>query len=591
MNNKNYLSIVGSTSILNLERLVKDNFDNSQKQQINGFFNIAGCLSNENPLFKCFILSNRSTSIFLQGFFYRIVNEKDIKTVLDSNSDSKLDDFLNKLNGSFIAVITNQERNEISIVTDTFSFEKVFYTISNGEINISSFIWPLIGVLQKPIINKDAIFDILCMGFPLHDSTILKDVFVCEPGTITTFNYVNKEICKRSYTVFHKDRYNQSVTQNKKDFLQISKNHFGYIESNFKSTSFGATMTGGNDTRVVLNSMLNNNIKPFCISGFHHIESRDSLRSAKICKHYDLPFKVINYSVGINEIIDDVIYLSNGYTNGTWMANIAKTARNNASVMYYGFSGDYLAGGNEFIYDSLNIDEIVELSLVKKSFFKEIHPVQLQQLFGQDDQKFRQRYFETFNQFRSLPIEDMVFMQEKNQKDFKRTSSFADGTRIGGPSILFFHDREIVDFYRSINPKLFRQQLLHHKLLANKLPFLGWMPSANKTELPAFVIPYLTRVIPENLLGKLHRIINSRPKRLFFNNKEELLNFINQEDAYRTSTKITDYLELGDLLMHIQKEGMTEHDATLLKMRIHDICLSIDKVFSMAQKHSNHVGI
>jgi hypothetical protein len=574
---KNFLSILGSTSLDFLNNSDAISPGSNPLELKNNLF-INGLLSNGNPLFESYCYSDDNTSLFLQGFFYRQIEINNFRYLLKLQSDAAIDNFFNSLNGAFIGIISNKGKKEIKIITDLFSFEKIFYTVTNGHFNFSSFLWPLIRLGPKPVINNEALIDILTFGFPLGSNTILENINVCEPGSVTTFSTECKKINSRIYTTFQKARLNHSIKQCKLDFTDISKSHFDYIKLKFGNANFGTTLTGGNDTRVVLNSLLNYGIQPFCISGYNLTESNDSLRSAKICRHYNLSFKAINYSTGINEIIDDVIDLSNGYTNGTWMANIMKNAKTHADVMYFGFSGDYLAGGNEFIYEKLKIDEIVELSLISKSFYKLLHPGFLVKLLGQDSHRLVQRYYQTFEPFKNLPVEDMVFMQEKNQKNFKRTSSFADGTRIGMPTVFFFHDREIVDFYRSINPRLYRQQLLHHKLMANRLPFLGWIPSANKTELPAFTIPYVSSLLPENFLLRVYRILKPLKTTIYFNSKSELLSYINDEKSYRLEVNINDYFDLDSLYLYSRKTGFTENDIVLLKMRMHDIILCIDRI-------------
>jgi asparagine synthetase B (glutamine-hydrolysing) len=514
----------------------------------------------EHPLYAAINIDNEYFTGFVHGIFY------DKPMIPYTFKGFQLASILNNLNGSFNGFLLNKKDNTILLFTDILGFDKI-YVKRKGNLTISSSIWPL---AKGEEINSDALTEHLTLGHSLHGKTLFKNVETIYPGYIYTYCKKGELKGKQNY---YKLSEGLTSSPNISQFAELVKQQQNYINSKNLPENIGMTLTGGNDTRVILNSLLRNSILPSCFVGFHTPGSTDHLRAEKIADHYKLPFYSLNYSYGFKEIIEEVVESSNGYTNGIWMGNLSKLAARHADLMYYGFSGDLLSGGNEFNFSRMNIDQIVETSLHYKTYYKQLNYKHIAALTGTDSQNFYEAYHATYNQYRDEKIDDAYFLQEKNERNHRRIASFADGTRLGPDFIYFYHDRRIIDFYKSMKKSQLNHQAMHHKLSFYKNKFLAWMPSANKTELPSFLIPYISRLVNEKMLRAITKY-KATPVFESVNCKEDLINFICSDYEELKESKLWQMIDL-DLLLKEHGGRFVIGDINGLKMRLWDAMISL----------------
>lgn len=528
-----------------------------------------------HPLYKRLFLKNNSRFFFLNGFFYDEINKKNLEKALEDLDVGKIEEikrFISSLNGSYNGFWIDHRKQEINIFTDIMGYDKIYYCTYNGSLFFSSFIWPLL-LLDEYQIDQIAIGEHLLLGHPLKNKTIFKNIDTIQPGRIERFDFKGKQLGYESFESFP-ERRNISKSDLIEDFFSRTKRHYDYIQSINPAAKFGSTLTGGNDTRVVLNSMFNNNITPYCTVGYHNIKSRDSNRAEKIAKHYGLNFDSINYSENFEKILLDTIEISNGYTNGIWMGNISLHASDKCNLLYNGFSGDFVAGGNEFDFSGMDCASLAKSALKYRAHFKSLPFKDVISLSSSRFDDFLEEYVSTYESYKDFPIEDLYFLQEKNERNFRRIASFADGIRLGKAApVFFFHDKQILDFYRSIDLKWYKHQVLHHKISYKNNAFLALMPSANKTNLPSFVIPYISTLIENRFSQKLLNIKNKRKKAVYttLNNVQAFLKFMSNEPALNFNRTDLQFLDIENFIHSTTNKEIEYSDLDTIKMRVWDL--------------------
>lgn len=542
-------------------------------------------------LYKRLFLKNNSRFFFLNGFFYDEINKKDLEKSLEDLDAGKIEGikrFIRSLNGSYNGFWIDHRKQEINIFTDIMGYDKIYFCTHNDSLFFSSFIWPLL-LLDDYHIDKNAIGEHLLLGHPLKNKTIFKNIKTIQPGRIERFDISGKSLGFESFESFP-ERRRISKFDLIEDFFSRTKRHYDYMQSIFPDAKFGSTLTGGNDTRVVLNSMFNNNIKPYCTVGYHNIKSRDSERAEKIAKHYGLNFDSINYSENFEKILLDTIEISNGYTNGIWMGNISINASDKCDLLYNGFSGDFVAGGNELNFKGMDYSTLSENALKFRANFQSILPSEVMSLSISSLNDFLEEYKSTYQIYKNFSIEDLYFLQEKNERNFRRIASFADGIRLGKAApVFFFHDRQILDFYRSLDLKWYKQQMLHHKLSFNNNSFLAWMPSANKTNLPSFIIPYISNLI-ENKVVKFYLEEKKKRKQnniVAIKSVNDFLEFMSNKPFLILKRKDLNFLDIEGFIRTINNKPLLYKDLDTIKMRIWDIYYTISFIRTLKDKLIN----
>lgn len=533
-----------------------------------------------HPLYKRLFLKNNSRFFFLNGFFYDEISKKALEKVLKDLAGDKIEEikrFISSLNGSYNGFWIDNHRQEINIFTDIMGYDKVYYCKYNNSLIFSSFIWPLL-LLDDFEIDQNAVGEHLLLGHPLKNKTIFRNVKVIQPGRIERFDFKGNVIGCESFESFPERRI-LSKSNLIEDFFIRTERHFNYVQSKIPEAKFGTTLTGGNDTRVVFNAMLNNKIKPYCTVGYHINKSRDSERAQKIANHYNLNFNAINYSENFEKILLNTIEISNGYTNGIWMGNISLNASDKCNLLYNGFSGDFVAGGNEFDFSGMDYASLAESALKFRAHYKSLSFKDVISLSSSDFNDFFNEYLSSYESYKDFPSEDIYFLQEKNERNFRRIASFADGIRLGQAAPVFlFHDKQILDFYRSIDFKWYKHQVLHHKLSFKNNPFLALMPSANKTNLPSFVIPYISTLIENRFSQKLLTIKNKRKKAVYttLNNVEAFLKFMSNEPELNLNRTDLQFLDIENFIHSASNNEILYSDLDTIKMRIWDLYYTLN---------------
>jgi hypothetical protein len=274
------------------------------------------------------------------------------------------------------------------------------------------------------------------------------------------------------------------------------------------------------------------------------------------------------------------------------MGNISLNASDKCDLIYNGFSGDFVAGGNELNFEGMNYSTLAENSLKFRANFRSILPSEIISLSAISFNDFYEEYKSTYEPYKSYSIEDLYFLQEKNERNFRRIASFADGIRLGQAApVFFFHDKQILAFYRSIDLKWYKQQKLHHKLSFHNNSFLAWMPSANKTNLPSFIIPHLSGLIENRLTQKILSIKKRRKKtnNVSVKNSAEFLEFMSNEPVLKLNRADLEFIDIGAFINTIAHKEIFYSDLDTIKMRIWDLYYTLEFVKELKNKVAGNI--
>lgn len=342
-----------------------NNFSSGYKLDKCGNFNFYNSQSHKSKL----IISN-SLKIYIDGYiiprlqiheqYCHLSQQNLIKTLyLEFGVD-----FIKKIKGSFIIIIF--EKEVVQIFNDSHSFRKFFYSNFDGKIFVSSELSSITDNVESNI-DKEALALYSLMEHNVNGLTFWKNIFFSLPGTHLTINLEINELKRDSY--FNPLELIKGT--NRKQFIkdlalkwdQIIQNYINYL----KPTDISLTITGGNDSRVILASLLKNKVKVNLFS-FGNPTSFDGVIAQEIADSTKLAYN--NYFVREPNVEWFRNYSEKILNFGNTMVNVHRAHRLNAiedelinhpevEMLFCGFmGGDYVKG---LIYDDYITPRILRL--------------------------------------------------------------------------------------------------------------------------------------------------------------------------------------------------------------------------------------
>lgn len=271
-------------------------------------------------------------------------------------------EFINYIKGSFILVL--KINNNIQVFTDRHASVKCFYYHSEKEFIISNSLKKISHFIQLKLSKENAAIFALFNHF-IGDLTLYKEVFQLKSSSvinvkedkITITNYWNPQLLFQK-----KDKlYPADTLAN--DWNKIIQGYQSYLKPNRTAL----TLTGGNDSRMILAALLANDITPINMT-YGNPKSGDVIVSKNICTTLKLEFE--NYYIE-NPTFDWLksIAARNIIPQGNSLVNIHRAHRvdavskfkdNNPKVemLYTGLvGGEYIKRPS---YDNVTIPAIYE---------------------------------------------------------------------------------------------------------------------------------------------------------------------------------------------------------------------------------------
>ncbi len=257
--------------------------------------------------------------------------------------------FLNYIKGTFNLILIHH--NKIYIANDFHSLRKFFYFISKDNIHISNNI-ERITAYTKPKVNNNSVVLYELLEHFTCEQTLFEGIRYSGPARLIEINTESLEVNKTFYYDIEasiKPNTSDITIEEFSDFWKtLISNYIEYLKP--RSTSL--TLTGGNDSRMILSAMIKQGIKPNLFS-FGNPSSFDAQVARKISNF--LQYDYNNYYESPTENwytdhVDEVIRIGNSLVNlhrAHRLFAIDSELENNpqTDMLFCGFmGGDYVKG-------------------------------------------------------------------------------------------------------------------------------------------------------------------------------------------------------------------------------------------------------
>jgi hypothetical protein len=238
---------------------------------------------------------SKELSVFIDGYIlprseyfetYKNETEEELVRKLYSKFGNQ---FINYIKGSFILVL-RKDKN-IQVYTDRHASVKCFYFETDNEFIISNSLKQIRRFIELKISQENSAIFTLFNHF-IGDLTLYREVFQLKSAGAIYVKDNKLEVTnywKPQFLFQKKDKLHRA------DVLAIEWNKIiqGY-HSYLKPNKTALTLTGGNDSRMILSALLANDITPVNMT-FGNPKSGDVIVAEKICSTLNLAFK--NYHV------------------------------------------------------------------------------------------------------------------------------------------------------------------------------------------------------------------------------------------------------------------------------------------------------
>ena len=161
------------------------------------------------------------------------------------------EDFILRLNGSFVIVIYDFKEKKLLIVNDRYGLMPHYYAINHGKLLFAP---EVKAILQdntfKKELNEEAVADFFAFGEILGDKTFFKGIEVLPPASIFIYKNNGKSSIKQYWNFNYKPDYNKSEDEFIDDVVKTFKEAVEIrMEDDYR---YSVSLSGGLDSRSIV---------------------------------------------------------------------------------------------------------------------------------------------------------------------------------------------------------------------------------------------------------------------------------------------------------------------------------------------------
>lgn len=397
--------------------------------------------------------------VWLDGEFY---NQDKLlaETELHEGSDTEIllqlyaqqDDFsfLKMIDGLFAAVIYDEPKQQIYLISDRYGLRYLYWRIHDGVLYWSSELKGFVPIRDYlPKINRAALKQFVVIGFMLEDETWFEDVELLSSGSVLSFDLKSGGFDKQRYWWW--DHIEPQVGKIDEDAIieELGELFRNSVQRRCREeTDVGITLSGGLDSRAILAAMPKGEhaIKALTFGRAGCDDVRFAKRAAEIkgVEHHVTDLCVENWLPPRLE----TVWLNDGFQDIKHAGGAGKYIGELFPINLGGIGGDVVLGGG-FLSVERSMDEITQ---DKKDLVAEV--------FACEESMLTQ-----FERYVGLRKFDYVFLQNETRR-FAYAGSVAARTSFEDRAP--FLDNRLVELAYSIpdryryDTKLYRKMLLRH---------------------------------------------------------------------------------------------------------------------------------
>jgi asparagine synthase (glutamine-hydrolysing) len=269
-----------------------------------------------------------------------------------------------KLRGMFAFSIWDDELQTLTLVRDRIGIKPLLWSRTKGSFIFASSIKAMLASgLVNPILNNEALYDLMASGSVFQPRTIIKNVFALMPGTLMVVDKKSNIIEHKTYweltpsehliSEVSKLDYITQVIQTRKLIEDACKYHL------VSDVPVGSFLSGGVDSSIItalIAKISSKPVKSFSVGFENGPDLINELSDAKNVsdyigtEHTEVILTGVDVSKNFDDFIDSIDQPSYDGLNTYWVSRISKDY---VKVALSGLGGDEcFAGYNHFEWPS-----------------------------------------------------------------------------------------------------------------------------------------------------------------------------------------------------------------------------------------------
>jgi len=249
---------------------------------------------------KVFKFKNIINFIIGMPLINNIVSFDKINEILNKNE--LIDREIYQLNGEFLLISMNLKNLSLRIINDRFASYPIYYSrIRNNFFCNLNYIEIVKNIkkIDKININKSSIYEFLWFRKVHGSNTYHKEISFLNSASILEISTKDFNHKKYWYPNFQKNKF--SLNKNSLRLNELVQNSIKLKTQDFDKNKIGLFLSGGMDTRFLLSSLVNLNIKPTCYTvGYSELgeyKTASTITNISNLKHYFLQLPINEYDI------------------------------------------------------------------------------------------------------------------------------------------------------------------------------------------------------------------------------------------------------------------------------------------------------
>jgi asparagine synthetase B (glutamine-hydrolysing) len=345
-------------------------------------------------------------------------------------------------------------KNEVTVATDRWGIDPLYYTEGNNALIISDKYEKLKSNASD--YNKDNLLQLLSFGFVFGDNTIIDDIKEFSPHSIFNLRFQEDKIQKdqKSYWELKLSLPKKARRNLEKEFVEIWEKQISiytdYIQSKEKMVYM--PFSGGLDCRIIAHELDKKNIGLHAMT--YGLEGNDEIVSAKNALSHLSNVKE-HYILELNKSVTPDLFsfknMKHRYSCAfpSELLHYYSKVNDDSGFIITGFSGDFMAGSHikQKMYLWKNKQDIVSHILNFKS-----PPFVKQQI--SESAEFKEGITEQLA--KEIPDAENLLSSfirwdvEQRQRKYIARSAFQNEQNTNARALLPFFDYKLMDFFLNL---------------------------------------------------------------------------------------------------------------------------------------------
>jgi asparagine synthetase B (glutamine-hydrolysing) len=246
-------------------------------------------------------------------------------------------DHVDDLNGVFSGAVYSHRDRRLFLFVDRVGARMLYYRTEGQRCEAATNLYGFSGSTAS--LDPHALNEHLILGFPLESKTLFGGILLVPPATVV--EWANGAGRKYRYTKCPQRRGHLRLAESA---AMVSAALDRHIRDVPLRSQWSIALSGGKDSRAVLAAILRTGHLPRALT---FASGGDVPNALRVSKAVGLPLRTVAVADGGMAFDFDSALLTDGYAFGWGFLSIAAAAALDHSVLFTGFSGDYISGSWE----------------------------------------------------------------------------------------------------------------------------------------------------------------------------------------------------------------------------------------------------